>query len=133
MKRILFLLAFAVLTLHAAKPVGLMYGNSWERVGELLKATLFNPQWTADKPHFVVLGKKRNFSSYSAVVYLHGFNNPLSFREWNSNDVAAAVKYVRDGGVIMFIIDGSVGSKSSKTGATRQLCIYEFHRPAYPL
>ena len=38
MKKILFLLSFALLTLHGAKPVGLWQGNSWQRVGELLKA-----------------------------------------------------------------------------------------------
>ena len=55
MKKILFLLSFALLTLHGAKPVGLWQGNSWQRVGELLKATLFNPQWTHDKPEFKIV------------------------------------------------------------------------------
>ena len=79
MKKILFAMMLAALSLSAAKPVGLWYSNSWQRVGELLKATLFNPQWTHDKPVYKIIGKERNFGSYSAVVSMYGFNNPIAF------------------------------------------------------
>ena len=121
MKKFLFAAMMAALSLSAVKPVGMFYGNSWQRVGELLKATLFNPQWTMDKPAYKVIGKKIDFNSYSAVVYLFGFNNPITFREWSKADVAAAETYVRNGGVIMFIFDGAIGSKSAKTGSFAKL------------
>ena len=117
MKKILFLLSFALLTLHGAKPVGLWQGNSWQRVGELLKATLFNPQWTHDKPEFKVTGKNLKFEDYSSVVYLFGFNKPFTMKEWSKSTVAAAEKYVRNGGVIILIYDGSSGgAKPVPTG-----------------
>ena len=111
----------AALSLSAAKPVGLWYSNSWQRVGELLKATLFNPQWTHDKPVYKVIGKERNFGSYSAVVSMYGFNNPITFREWSKADIAAAENYVKNGGVMLFIFDGTVGAKSSAVGAMEKL------------
>ena len=121
MKKFLFAAMMAALSLSAAKPVGLWCGNSWQRVGELLKATLFNPQWTMDKPAYKEVGKKVDFNKYSAVVYLFGFNNPITFREWSKTDVIAAETYVRNGGVIMFIFDGATGSKSAKTGSFAKL------------
>ena len=116
------LLSFVVLvmtafSLSAAKPVGLWQGNSWQRVGELLKATLFNPQWTHDKPEFKIVGKNFKFEDYSSVVYLFGFNKPLTMRDWSKNNVAAAEKYVRNGGVVILIFDGSAGTKAVPTGA----------------
>ena len=60
----LLLLTVAAVTLSAAKPVGLFYGNSWQQLGELLKATLFNPQWTHDKPAWKVVGKTRNLQTF---------------------------------------------------------------------
>ena len=112
----LLLLTVAAVTLSAAKPVGLFYGNSWQQLGELLKATLFNPQWTHDKPAWKVVGKTRNFTDFSAVVYLYGHSYPLAFREWSKSDVSAAENYVKNGGVMLFIFDGAIGSKSPSTG-----------------
>ena len=65
MKKLLSLvvLVLTAFSLSAAKPVGLWQGNSWQRVGELLKATLFNPQWTHDKPQFKVVGKNFKFET----------------------------------------------------------------------
>lgn len=117
----LLLLTVAAVTLSAAKPVGLWYSNSWQRVGELLKATLFNPQWTHDKPVYKIIGKERDFGSYSAVVSMYGFNNPIAFREWSKADIAAAENYVKNGGVMLFIFDGTVGAKSSAVGAMEKL------------
>ena len=121
MKKILFAVMFAALSLSAAKPVGLWYRNSWQRVGELLKATLFNPQWTHDKPAYEVIGKGMNFDNYAAVVSMYGFNNPLSPKEWSKTEIAAAENYVKNGGVILFIFDGAVGSKSTAVGNMEKL------------
>ena len=38
------LLMLCVSAAFAAKPVGLWEGNSWKRMGELLKVTVFSPQ-----------------------------------------------------------------------------------------
>ncbi len=117
----MLLVAAAALCLAAAKPVGLWQGNSYQRVGELMRATLFNPQWTQDKPKFEVIGKVRDFSKYSAVVHLYGFNNPIALKGWSKTDIKNAENYVRNGGVILFIFDGTIGAKSNSTGALAPL------------
>lgn len=120
MKKLWMLAAVAALSLSAAKPVGLWQGNSWQRVGELLKATLFNPQWTDQKPEFKVIGKNVSFNDYSAVVFLYGFNNQINFKSWSKN-IKAAENYVKNGGVILMIFDGCIGAKPASTGAMATL------------
>ena len=70
----------AVSAALAAKPVGLWGGNSWKRFGELVKITFFSPQWHPDKPQTINFTGKE-FDKVSAVVYMHGFNNIVRFRE----------------------------------------------------
>lgn len=111
----------SALSLSAAKPVGLWCGNSWQRVGELLRATLFNPQWTADKPEHLILAKDFKFEDYSSIVFLRGFNKEVAFREWTKERISQAENYVRNGGVIIIIFDGSSRGKSSSTGAMAKL------------
>ena len=86
-----------------------------------MRHTLFNPQWTHDKPKFEVIGKVRDFSKYSAVVHLYGFNNPISLKDWSKTDIKNAENYVRNGGVILFIFDGTIGAKSNVVGAMASL------------
>ena len=77
---ILLLALFAVCSAFAAKPVGVWRGLAWQRMGELIDATVFSPQWHKDKPLTVNFTGKE-FDKVSAVVYMHGFNQIFRFRE----------------------------------------------------
>ncbi|MBO4647663.1 MAG: DUF4838 domain-containing protein [Lentisphaeria bacterium] len=101
------------------KPVGVWQGYTWNRVGELVRATVLNPQWSPDKP-VEKLFKGQDFDSCSAVVYLHGGNVPLRFREWKKEQIAAAEKYVENGGLIVFVTNGAL-NPGGKTGPLEKL------------
>ena len=49
-KLLILLLAVAATGAFAAKPVGIWKGLAWQRIGELVNATVFSPQWHQDKP-----------------------------------------------------------------------------------
>ncbi len=100
------LLFVATIACFAGKPVGIVEGNSHQRLNELLSATVFNPQWTAEKP--VTAKFDGDFAKFSAVIYLHGLANPFRIREWNAATIAAAEKYVSDGGTLFIIADGAL-------------------------
>ena len=118
MKKVLFALLAGTLLAGSAgdKPVGVWHGNSWPRLGELFYATAMNPQWTHDKPaRKEITAKNRDFDSFSAIVYLHGGGNPLRFREWKKEHIAAMEKYVADGGLLIVLADGAL-SPNNKNG-----------------
>ena len=117
MKNVKFLFAvlaaLMVSAVSAAKPVGVWKGNSWNRLGELVNATVFNPQWHKDKPLTVNFTGKE-FDKVSAVVYLHG-NNLFRFREFNKTNIAAMEKFVSNGGVLLILVDGGSDPGVSNT------------------
>ena len=93
MKKFIFpLLALSAFILSAAKPVGIWSGNGHHKLSELFNATVMNPQWKADKPVKAVC--KGDFDKFAAVVYTHGGEHPLRFREWKANNYPALEKYV---------------------------------------
>ena len=122
-----FVAALVLSTAFAAgKPVGLWEGNSSGRLAEMVKVTVFNPQWHKDKPLTVKFTGKE-FSKVSAVVYMHGFNNIFRFREWNKGMIKNMETFVSNGGVLVILIDGAprppsvtkVGDMSKLLGATK--------------
>ena len=122
MKKIFLILAMAALSAAGAKPVGIWYGSAHHRLSELFNATVFNPQWEAKK--FVHTPCKGDFEKFSTVIYMHGKANPLRFREWNKDKITAAENYVKNGGTLIILADGSRYSddgKSGKTGAWANL------------
>ena len=64
--------AFVLSSAYAApgKPVGVWSGLAAPRLEELVKATVFSPQWHKDKPLTVKFTGKE-FDKVSAVVYIH--------------------------------------------------------------
>ena len=100
------LLMLCVSAAFAAKPVGLWEGNSWKRMGELLKVTVFSPQWHKDKPLTVKFTGKE-FDKVSSVVYMHGYNNIFRFREWKKDMIANMENFVSNGGTLIILIDGA--------------------------
>ena len=128
--KILFAVA-AALVLSAAyaapgKPVGVWQGLAYQRLDELIKATVFSPQWHKDKPLTVKFTGKE-FDKVSAVVYEHGFNQIFRFREWKKDMIKNMEKFVSGGGVLVILIDGAprppsvtkVGAMSKLLGATK--------------
>lgn len=103
---LLTVVATAALALYAGKPVGIWSGNSAPRLEELLRATIFTPQWTSEKPLTVKFTGKE-YNNLSSVVYIHGSNNIFRFREWKDADIAAMEKFVRDGGQLLILVDGA--------------------------
>ena len=125
-KLLLLLLAVAATGVFAAKPVGVWNGLAWQRVGELVNATVFSPQWHKDKPLKInFIGKE--FDKVSAVVYLHGFNQIFRFREWKKDTIKNMETFVSNGGVLVILVDGAprppsvtkVGDMSKLLGATK--------------
>ena len=116
MKQFLFILAVSALTLTAAKPVGIWYGNAHNKLSELFNATVMNPQWKADKPVKAVCNG--DVDKFSAVVYIHGGENPLRFRNWKAADYTAVENFVRNGGTFVILANGSRYSDDGKTGKT---------------
>lgn len=113
------LLTSVMFSASAAKPVGIWKGNSWNRLGELVIGTVFNPQWTKDKPLTVNFTGKE-FNKVSAVIYMHG-TNPLRFREWNKNNIPAMEDFVKNGGTLVIIVDGAITAGNSNTGTMATL------------
>ena len=125
MNKIKLLLSVAALFLlssvFAAKPVGVWKGYDNARLLELVNATVFNPQWSKDKPLTVPFSGKE-FDNVSAIVYLHG-GNVLRFREIKPAMIDKLEKFVADGGVFIAVIDGGypgdtkIGKMSKLFGA----------------
>ena len=92
-KLLLLLLAVAATGAFAAKPVGVWEGLAWQRIGELVNATVFSPQWHKDKPLTVKFTGKE-FDKVSAVVYMHGFNQVFRFREWKQDTINKMENFV---------------------------------------
>lgn len=115
-------LFFAVLLLAglavSAKPVGVWHGYSDSRVWGLLRATVFNPQWSMDKPVFINFTGKE-FDKVSAIVYLHG-KDVLRFREVKPDMVKKLEDFVAQGGNFIVISDGGFPG-STKTGTLAKL------------
>ena len=105
-KLALLLLAVAATGVFAAKPVGIWNGLRPERLGELVNATVFSPQWHKDKPLKINFTGKE-FDKVSAVVYLHGFNQIFRFREWKKDMISKMETFVSNGGVLVILIDGA--------------------------
>ncbi|MBR4662954.1 MAG: DUF4838 domain-containing protein, partial [Lentisphaeria bacterium] len=102
------------------KPVGIwQQGNDSLRLGFLLRDTALNPQWSPDKPEVKACNGK-NFESFAAVIYLHGPKNGMKFREWTKENIAAAEKYVENGGLLVILADGT-GNPGGSTGAFAKL------------
>ena len=112
MKSVKFLLtalaALVVSAVFASKPVGLLYGNSYKRLAELTAVTIFNPQWSKDKPLTVPVNSKNiaaSLNKISVLVYIHG-NNIFRFREFSAPVVAKVEEFVRNGGIFVVLVDG---------------------------
>ena len=105
-KLAILLLAIAAAGVFAAKPVGVWNGLRPERLGELVNATVFSPQWHKDKPLKISFTGKE-FDKVSAVVYLHGFNQIFRFREWKKDMISKMETFVSNGGVLVILIDGA--------------------------
>ncbi len=122
MKNVKFLFAalaaLLMSTAFAAKPVGVWKGNSWQRLGELVNVTVFNPQWDKAKPLTVNFTGKE-FDKVSAVVYLHGFNNIFRFREWSKDSIKKMEEFVSNGGTLVVLIDGA--PRPSSVSNTRDM------------
>ena len=115
----LLLTLFAVCSAFAAKPVGVWKGLAWQRIGELVNATVFSPQWHQDKPLTTDFTGKE-FAKVSAVVYMHGFNQVFRFREWKKNTIKEMETFVSNGGVLVILIDGAPrGDMSKLLGANK--------------
>ena len=122
-KMMLLLLLSAVCSVFAALPVGVMNGNSYKRLAELTAVTIFNPQWSKDKPLTVDVNVKNPAASLdkiSALVYIHG-NNVFRFREFNAPLVAKVEEFVRKGGIFVILADGGCSSGVTKTGIMANL------------
>ena len=121
MKRFPVLLLFllgALLLGAGDKPVGVWRGYTGHRLTELVQATVLNPQWTADKPVRKEFAGK-DFESCAAVIYLLGFGK-LNWRDWKPAQIAAAEKYVENGGTLIFLFDG-IRNPGKTTGAFARL------------
>ncbi|MBQ9337046.1 MAG: DUF4838 domain-containing protein [Lentisphaeria bacterium] len=88
------------------KPVGVWCGRNGQRLTELVRKTVLNPQWSADKPVQKDFSEKDRFDSFSAVVFMLGFGNPV-WRGWTAARIAEAEKYVKDGGTLILLLDGA--------------------------
>ncbi|MBQ9338201.1 MAG: DUF4838 domain-containing protein [Lentisphaeria bacterium] len=121
MKKLTALLLLGSLALWGAgKPVGIwQQGNDSLRLGFLLRDTALNPQWSPDKPEVKACSGK-NFGSFDAVIYLHGPKNGMKFREWKKENIAAAEKYVENGGLLIILADGT-GNPGGSAGAFAKL------------
>lgn len=115
------LCGLAMSVFAAGKPVGVWKGYDHARLLELVNATVFNPQWSKDKPLTVPFSGKE-FDKVSAIVYLHG-GNIFRFREIKPAMIDKLEKFVADGGVFIAVIDGGypgdtkIGKMSKLFGA----------------
>ena len=87
------------------KPVGVWCGYTGQRLTELMRKTVLNPQWSADKPKQKDFTAKDDFDSCSAVMFILGFGKPV-WRDWKPAQIAAAEKYVENGGTLIVLFDG---------------------------
>ena len=101
------------------KPVGVWCGFTGPRLTELMRKTVLNPQWSADKPEQKDFTAKDDFNSCSAVIYMLGFGK-LNWRDWKPAQIAAAEKYVENGGTLIFLFDG-IQNPSGPTKAFAKL------------
>lgn len=115
----LFCLASAALSETPGKPVGVFEGVAAPRLAELLNATVFNPQWTADKPAKKAFNWE-NWNEFAAVTICYGGGAPLRLRDFTPQRIADAEKYVRDGGTLLIIADKAPVPDNRKA-ATRDL------------
>ena len=107
MKKLALILLLAAAAVQGKSlPVGLWQGHAWQRLGFLFQDTALNPQWTADKPVCKVFDGK-DFASCAAVVDIHGEKDTLKFREWKKDQIAAAEKYVENGGLLLILVNGA--------------------------
>lgn len=101
--RILLLIGilFPILNLMA-KPAALVPVKGAPRLLEIIQATVFNPQWSDRKPAGELLNwpaSAEEMKKYSAVMFLIESQTPL---QWSEKEIAAAVGYLKSGGVIVF-------------------------------
>ena len=112
-KRKLFFMLLLLSVMFSAvagnKPVGVWAGYDSPRLLELISATVFNPQWSADKPVTIPF-TGREFDKVSAVVYLHG-GNTIRFKEFKPAVISQLEKFVSDGGTFIIVIDGGSAGK----------------------
>ena len=123
MKSVKHLLVAAVLiccsAAFAAKPVGILSGSGWEGVGELTKATVFNPQWTSEKPLQITFSGGE-FDKISALVYMHG-GGIFRFRKFDKKFIADLEKFVASGGTFITLINGGTYAGELKTKGMAKL------------
>ena len=103
----------------AAKPVGILPGSGWEGIGELTRATVFNPQWTHDKPLQIPF-KGSEFDKISTLIYMHG-NTFFRFRKFDKNFIAKLEKFVADGGTFITLINGGTYAGEVQTRGMAKL------------
>ena len=123
MKVMRFLSIFGVLlagaAVFAAKPVGIMRGMGCDGLSELISATVFNPQWTHDKPlHIKFNGNE--FNKISTLIYIHG-NSVFRFRKFDKNFIADLEKFVANGGTFITLINGGTYAGEANTKAMAKL------------
>ena len=73
------------------KTVGVWCGYTGQRLTELMRKTVLNPQWSADKPKQKDFTAKDDFNSCSAVIFMLGFGKPV-WRDWKPAQIAAAAQ-----------------------------------------
>ena len=95
-----------------AKPVGIWQSYSGARVRDLFNATVMNPQWSSDKPAYRTFNGK-DFENHSVIVYLMGNDRPAVFKEWNKAHIEKAENFVRNGGTLVIVADGSPPAKNN--------------------
>lgn len=100
------MLGATLLSLAAAppKPVGIFAGTASERLGELLHATVFTPQWSPDQPVSQPFAWT-DWESFSAILLLYGDGAPLRLRDLTGERIAAAENFVRQGGTLIILAD----------------------------
>lgn len=101
------------------KPVGVWCGRNGQRLTELVRKTVLNPQWSEEKPVQKDFSAKDRFDSFAAVIFMLGFGKPV-WRGWTSAQIAAAEKYVKDGGTLVLLLDGAA-DPGGATGAFARL------------
>lgn len=93
-----------------AKPAGIVPVQGAPYLLEIIKATVFNPQWSDKKPVGIELKwplPADEMKKYSALLILIENGRALNWRE---NELASAEEYLKSGGTILFI-DNAAGSR----------------------
>ena len=101
------LLVSTLLLGSEGKPVGIWCGRNGQRLTELIRATVLNPQWSSNKALSTDYSGK-DFDSCSAVIYLMGGGSPVVWRDWNQTMIAEAERFVEKGGTLLLLIDGAI-------------------------